>query len=181
MNPKRIFRQVLVLGTLSLLVLALGPMEALAFNPQPEPPRDLQEIPSAPQTPAELPAVQKVVPQMPAMTPKVPTPPAAGPRQAFTFKPGNTPGQAGKVFPKVEIHKSGSPGAEGMVKTAMPPPQGAEGMRKIVMPKPGPGKGEVPTENLSLNYNEVKQDYTGGPGSAKGNVEMEWKVEEGTK
>ena len=41
----------------------------------------------------------------------------------------------------------------------------------------------VPTETLSLNFEEIKVTYTefGETGQAKGNVEYTWKVEEGVK
>jgi type VI secretion system secreted protein Hcp len=41
----------------------------------------------------------------------------------------------------------------------------------------------VPTETLSLNFEEIKVTYTESSetGQAKGNVEYSWKVEEGTK
>ncbi len=54
----------------------------------------------------------------------------------------------------------------------------------IVGGKPGEGQGEdtVPAEELKLNYKEIKQDYQGvGSGKGEGNVEHQWKVEEGTK
>ena len=46
------------------------------------------------------------------------------------------------------------------------------------------GSGDaIPTESLSLNFEEVKQTYVefDAKGSKKGNVEMNWKVEEGSK
>jgi hypothetical protein len=187
MNPKRILRQALVLSTFSLLVLALGPREALAFNPQPEPPKELQEVPEAPQAPAQLPAVKPPTGPLPspgmvkggllphfnpdpkppagAQMMKMPTQPPAGAALMQKVMPPKPGGEAGEVIPKVEIHTSGSPGAEGM--------------RKIVMPKPGPGKGEVPTEQTSTNFEEVKVTYTEYPGSTEGNVETEFKVEKG--
>ncbi len=41
----------------------------------------------------------------------------------------------------------------------------------------------VPTEQLSLNFEEIKVTYTefDSSGASKGNVETTWKVEEGTK
>ncbi|MDP3900470.1 MAG: type VI secretion system tube protein Hcp [bacterium] len=43
--------------------------------------------------------------------------------------------------------------------------------------------GSVPTEQISLNFEEIKVVYTeyGQDGKKKGNVEFEWKVEEGRK
>ena len=45
------------------------------------------------------------------------------------------------------------------------------------------GADEVPTEQFSLNFEEIKVTYTefDSSGSSKGNVETTWKVEEGTK
>ena len=42
---------------------------------------------------------------------------------------------------------------------------------------------DVPMEELSLNFEEIKMTYTeyGADGKSKGNVEYSWKVEEGTK
>ena len=42
---------------------------------------------------------------------------------------------------------------------------------------------ERPTEQVSLNFEQIKTTYTeyGSDGSKKGNVETTWKVEEGTK
>lgn len=42
---------------------------------------------------------------------------------------------------------------------------------------------DVPMEELSLNFEEIKTTYTeyGADGKSKGNVEYSWKVEEGTK
>ncbi len=41
----------------------------------------------------------------------------------------------------------------------------------------------IPTETFSLNFDELKHTYTeyDSKGKKKGNVEMSWKVEEGTK
>jgi type VI protein secretion system component Hcp len=40
---------------------------------------------------------------------------------------------------------------------------------------------QVPTENFSLNFNEIKVTYTefDDKGNKKGNIEYSWKVEEG--
>ena len=46
----------------------------------------------------------------------------------------------------------------------------------------GSGQAEdVPTEEISLDYEEIKVTYTerDSTGSSKGNVEYSWKVEEG--
>lgn len=49
----------------------------------------------------------------------------------------------------------------------------------------GSGQSEsVPTESLSLNFEEIKVTYTEqdkATGQSKGNVEYAWKVEEGAK
>jgi type VI protein secretion system component Hcp len=49
----------------------------------------------------------------------------------------------------------------------------------------GSAQGEdVPTEQFSLNFEEIKVTYTEqdkATGQPKGNVEYSWKVEEGTK
>lgn len=87
----------------------------------------------------------------------------------------------GKVFPKVEIHDTTTYG---------------DGNRAVFLKYElknvmvssfsvsGAGAGDaVPTESLSLNFEEVKQTYIeyDAKGGKKGNVEMGWKVEEGTK
>jgi type VI secretion system secreted protein Hcp len=41
------------------------------------------------------------------------------------------------------------------------------------------GGADAPTEQLSLNYEEIKVVRVGTAGTAAGNVEFEWKVEEG--
>ena len=87
----------------------------------------------------------------------------------------------GKVFPKVEIHDTTTYG---------------DGNRAVFLKYElknvmvsshnvsAAGSGDaVPTDSLSLNFEEVKQTYVeyDAKGSKKGNVEMNWKVEEGTK
>jgi hypothetical protein len=74
-------------------------------------------------------------------------------------------------------------------KPFMPAPQGASmgpgGAEEkgivVVDTKPGMEGVTAPTEQNSLNLEEIKVTYTGSPGSAAGNVETEFKVEEGTK
>ena len=87
----------------------------------------------------------------------------------------------GKVFPKVEIHDTTTYG---------------EGNRAVFLKyelknvmvsshnvSAAGGGDAVPTETMSLNFEEVKQTYVeyDEKGGKKGNVEMTWKVEEGTK
>jgi len=87
----------------------------------------------------------------------------------------------GKVFPKVEIHDTTTYG---------------EGNRAVFMKfelknvmvsshnvSAAGGGDAVPHESVSLNFEEVKQTYVeyDAKGGKKGNVEMTWKVEEGTK
>jgi type VI secretion system secreted protein Hcp len=87
----------------------------------------------------------------------------------------------GKVFPKVEIHDTTTYG---------------DGNRAVFLKyelknvmvsshnvSAAGGGDAVPHENISLNFEEVKQTYVeyDAKGGKKGNVEMNWKVEEGTK
>ena len=68
--------------------------------------------------------------------------------------------------------------------TSPPLPGGASERGIIVQTAPGasPAGDTVPTENLSLNYDEVKPSYTPqSSGKSKGNVGTDWKVEEGEK
>ena len=88
----------------------------------------------------------------------------------------------GKVFPKVEIHDTTTYGEGGSRTTFL------KWELKNVMVSAhnvsAAGAGDaVPTEQMSLNFEEVKQTYIefDATGKKKGNVEMTWKVEEGTK
>ena len=87
----------------------------------------------------------------------------------------------GKIFPKVEIHDTTTYG---------------DGNRAVFLKyelknvmvsshnvSAAGGGDAVPHENISLNFEEVKQTYVeyDAKGAKKGNVEMNWKVEEGTK
>jgi len=87
----------------------------------------------------------------------------------------------GKIFPKVEIHDTTTYG---------------DGNRAVFLKyelknvmvsshnvSAAGGGDAVPHENLSLNFEEVKQTYVeyDAKGAKKGNVEMNWKVEEGSK
>jgi type VI secretion system secreted protein Hcp len=87
----------------------------------------------------------------------------------------------GKIFPKVEIHDTTTYG---------------DGNRAVFLKyelknvmvsshnvSAAGGGDAVPHETISLNFEEVKQTYVeyDAKGGKKGNVEMNWKVEEGTK
>lgn len=85
----------------------------------------------------------------------------------------------GKVFPKVEIHLTASYTDAGRVTYF------AYELKNVLVTSyniNGSGQSEdVPTENFSLNFEEIKVTYTeaDNQGKSKGNVEYEWKVEEG--
>ena len=83
----------------------------------------------------------------------------------------------GKVFPKVEIHVTASYGDVGrFVYYAYE----LTNVRVTSYNIGGSGH-DVPTENFSLNFEEIKVTYTerDSDGNAKGNVEYTWNVEEG--
>jgi type VI secretion system secreted protein Hcp len=86
----------------------------------------------------------------------------------------------GKVFPKVEIHNTATYG-EGRATYLK------YELKNVMVSSyqtSGAGGGDaVPVENISLNFEEVKQTYVeyDAAGKKKGNVEFGWKVEEGTK
>ena len=88
---------------------------------------------------------------------------------------------SGKVFPKVEIHNTTTYG-EGNRATFL-----KYELKNVLVSShnvSAAGAGDaVPTEAMSLNFEEVKQTYVeyGADGKKVGNVEMTWKVEEGTK
>jgi len=85
----------------------------------------------------------------------------------------------GKVFPKVEIHLTASYTDAGRVTYY------AYELKNVLVTSyniGGSGQSEdVPTENFSLNFEEIKVTYTeaDSKGKKKGNVEYAWKVEEG--
>jgi type VI secretion system secreted protein Hcp len=85
----------------------------------------------------------------------------------------------GKVFPKVEIHLTASYTDAGRQTYY------AYEMKNVLVTSyniSGDGQSEsVPTENFSLNFEEIKVTYTecDNQGKKKGNVEYSWKVEEG--
>lgn len=86
----------------------------------------------------------------------------------------------GKIFPKVEIHNTTTYG-EGNRTTFL-----KYELKNVMVSShnvAAAGGGDaVPTETMSLNFEEVKQTYVeyDAGGKKKGNVEMTWKVEEGS-
>ena len=85
----------------------------------------------------------------------------------------------GKVFPKVEIELTASYTDAGRVTYYR-----YELKNVLVTSYNVSGSGqseEVPTEQFSLNFEEIKVTYTenDNKGGKKGNVEYSWKVEEG--
>ncbi len=87
----------------------------------------------------------------------------------------------GKVFPKVEIHVTASYTDAGRVTYY------AYELKNVKVSNyniGGSGQSEdVPTEQMSLNFEEIKVTYTenDAAGKKKGNVEYSWKVEEAKK
>jgi type VI secretion system secreted protein Hcp len=85
----------------------------------------------------------------------------------------------GKVFPKVEIHVTASTTDAGRVTYY------AYDLTNVMITSyniSGSGQSEdVPMEDFSLNFEEIKVTYTEADagGQSKGNVEYSWKVEEG--
>ena len=85
----------------------------------------------------------------------------------------------GKVFPKVEIHLTASTTDSGR-KTYL-----AYELKNVMVSGynvGGSGQSEdVPVEDFSLNFEEIKVTYSevDSKGSGKGQVEYSWKVEEG--
>jgi len=85
----------------------------------------------------------------------------------------------GKVFPKVDIHLTASYTDAGRVTYY------AYELKNVLVSSysiGGSGQSEaVPTEELSLNFEEIKVTYTecDTTGKKKGNIEYSWKVEEG--
>jgi len=84
----------------------------------------------------------------------------------------------GKVFDKVEIHVTASYTDSGRITYY------AYELKKVLVTSyniGGSGQAEeVPTEEMSLNFEEIKVTYTecDAAGKKKGNVEYSWKVEE---
>ena len=87
----------------------------------------------------------------------------------------------GKVFPKVEIQDTttyGDGNRAVFLKYEL------KNVMVSSMNTSAAGSGDaVPTDSFSLNFEEVKQTYVeyDAKGGKKGNIEMTWKVEEGTK
>ena len=85
----------------------------------------------------------------------------------------------GKVFPKVEIHLTASYTDAGRVTYY------AYELKNVLVSSyqiSGSGQSEdVPMEDFTLNFEEIKCTYTenDAKGKSKGNVEYTWKVEEG--
>ena len=86
----------------------------------------------------------------------------------------------GKVFPKVEIHDTATYAESRATFLKYE-------LKNVLVTShnvSGAGGGDaVPTETMSLNFEEIKQCYVeyDSKGGKKGNVEMTWKVEEGQK
>lgn len=85
----------------------------------------------------------------------------------------------GKVYPKVEIHLTASYTDSGRVTYY------AYELKNVLVTMyniGGSGQAEdVPNEDFTLNFEEIKVTYTeyDNDGKKKGNVEYSWKVEEG--
>jgi type VI secretion system secreted protein Hcp len=87
----------------------------------------------------------------------------------------------GKVFPKVEIHLTASYTDAGRVTYYAYELKNVQVVNYVVS---GSGQSDqVPMEEFSLNFEEIKVTYTecDNAGKSKGNVEYNWKVEEGEK
>ena len=85
----------------------------------------------------------------------------------------------GKVFPKVEIHLTASYTDAGRVTYYAYELKNAQVVSYSVS---GSGQSdEVPGEDVTINFEEIKVTYTesDSTGKKKGNVEYQWKVEEG--
>ena len=85
----------------------------------------------------------------------------------------------GKVFPKVELHLTASYTDAGRVTY-----YAYELKNSLVTSYNISGSGQseqVPTEDFSLNFEEIKVTYTeaDAKGKSKGKVEYSWKVEQG--
>jgi type VI secretion system secreted protein Hcp len=85
----------------------------------------------------------------------------------------------GKVFPKVEIHLTASYTDAGRVTYYA---YELKNVQVVNYSIGGSGQSDsVHAEQMSLNFEEIKVTYTetDAAGKKKGNVEYEWKVEEG--
>jgi type VI secretion system secreted protein Hcp len=87
---------------------------------------------------------------------------------------------SGKVFPKVEIHNTAS---YSDARATFLKYELKNVMVTSHQVSQAGGGDAVPTEMMTLNFEEVKQTYTqySSAGSKQGDVEMNWKVEEGTR
>ena len=87
---------------------------------------------------------------------------------------------SGKVFPKVEIHDTAT---YGDARATFLKYELKNVMVSSHSVSCAGGGDAVPTEAVSLNFEEVKQTYVeyDHAGKKLGNVEMNWKVEEGQK
>jgi len=84
----------------------------------------------------------------------------------------------GKVFPKVEIHVTASYTDSGRVTYYA---YELTNVQVVSYNISGSGQSEdVPVEDVSLNFEEIKVTYTehDNAGKTKGNIEYSWKVEE---
>lgn len=81
----------------------------------------------------------------------------------------------GKVFPKVEIHLTSNAGTTYY----------SYELTNVMVTSysVGGSADDIPTEQISLNFEEIKVTYAESDttGKSKGNVEYSWKIEEGTK
>jgi type VI secretion system secreted protein Hcp len=86
----------------------------------------------------------------------------------------------GKHFPKVEIHLTTSSGGDKRVPYLV---WELKNVRVTSYSVSGATDGGVPTESLSLNYEEIKQVYDklDKENKSSGKVEYTWKIEEGVK
>jgi len=84
----------------------------------------------------------------------------------------------GKVYPKVEIHLTASYTDAGRVTYYAYELKNSQVLNYVIS---GSGQSEeVPTEEFSINFEEIKVTYTecDSAGKKTGNVEYSWKVEE---
>jgi type VI secretion system Hcp family effector len=86
----------------------------------------------------------------------------------------------GKHFPKVEIHLTTSSGGDKRLPYLT---WDLKNVRVTSYSVAGATDGGVPTESMSLNYEEIKQVYDklDKENKSSGKVEYTWKVEEGVK
>lgn len=88
----------------------------------------------------------------------------------------------GKVFPKVEIHVTGSNNDKGRQTWYAYELKNVR-LANYTVGGPVSDGGAIPTESLSLIFEEIKTTFTGvdSAGKPKGKVEYTWKVQPGTK